>query len=490
MLHFKRHLLPDPAERYIEWLSRDHSPNYVSLHRAAISHFHRYILQFKLLMENLDGTNEADFDEDLARHNLSRATRKAHTSHVNLYLRWLERNGFLRAGVADKVFPTYNRKPIKAKTIELPELAKNFLEVMSATYRPATIQAYRSCLRAFYHLHASTKRKPYDINRTDVEKFMIYLYKKEMKVNNRGTRLLSLRKYLDWLKDHKKLSVDVDELVKIEDLPRREHSLPKPFAPEVDLEIQKRLEEMGDIDALGILFMRKCGLRIGELRNLTVQSVQQDLNQNYFLNVPMGKLKTERVVPLDPKAVEIFYRIKAFHEKRKPLSNGRVPYLVSHERGDRRRTRTHLADVLHGACKGLKIPGNTNLHRLRHTFATSLLSAGLPLQCLKELLGHTDIKMTLIYAAVTQETLRRDYFDALTKIQSRYETAKYSIQIPGLGDGLLQAFGDLNKAIRRSSRERDGIDHKRLARITSRLSFLQHEVSLLLNIKTTTKQKS
>jgi hypothetical protein len=62
------------------------------------------------------------------------------------------------------------------------------------------------------------------------------------------------------------------------------------------------------------------------------------------------------------------------------------------------------------------------LHRLRHTFATSLLNGGMSLPSLMKLLGHRDWRMTLRYAEITQEAVGKEYFEALTEIENRYHT--------------------------------------------------------------------
>ncbi|MEK6867603.1 MAG: tyrosine-type recombinase/integrase, partial [Nanoarchaeota archaeon] len=59
-------------------------------------------------------------------------------------------------------------------------------------------------------------------------------------------------------------------------------------------------------------------------------------------------------------------------------------------------------------------------HQMRHTYATTLLNAGMPLMGLKELLGHKSLTMTLRYAAITQETVKTEYFSAIEKINARY----------------------------------------------------------------------
>ncbi len=46
------------------------------------------------------------------------------------------------------------------------------------------------------------------------------------------------------------------------------------------------------------------------------------------------------------------------------------------------------------------------MHDLRHTFASWLALAGVPIQVIKELLGHHNIQITMIYAHLNTEALR------------------------------------------------------------------------------------
>jgi integrase len=64
---------------------------------------------------------------------------------------------------------------------------------------------------------------------------------------------------------------------------------------------------------------------------------------------------------------------------------------------------------------GLLYSGYT-LHCLRHTFATDLLNARMPLECLRVLLGHTSLEVTRIYARLTDKTREEEYFKAMERI--------------------------------------------------------------------------
>jgi integrase len=65
---------------------------------------------------------------------------------------------------------------------------------------------------------------------------------------------------------------------------------------------------------------------------------------------------------------------------------------------------------------GLSHKGYT-LHCLRHTFATEMLNAGMRIECLQQLLGHSSLEMTRRYARLTDKTREEEYFRAMAIIE-------------------------------------------------------------------------
>jgi integrase len=59
------------------------------------------------------------------------------------------------------------------------------------------------------------------------------------------------------------------------------------------------------------------------------------------------------------------------------------------------------------------------VHTLRHTFATELLNARMPLECLQVLMGHRCIEETQRYARLTDKTREEEYFKAMSRIERR-----------------------------------------------------------------------
>ena len=67
---------------------------------------------------------------------------------------------------------------------------------------------------------------------------------------------------------------------------------------------------------------------------------------------------------------------------------------------------------------GLSHKGYT-LHCLRHTYATDLLNARMPLECLEKLLGHSRLEVTRRYAMLSDKTKEEEYFKAMAVIERR-----------------------------------------------------------------------
>jgi integrase len=73
-----------------------------------------------------------------------------------------------------------------------------------------------------------------------------------------------------------------------------------------------------------------------------------------------------------------------------------------------------------------------SLHALRHTFASELLNAGMRIECLQPLMGHTSLDVTLRYARLSNPKVRRDYFNAMEVIMQQTACTRNSRQSKGV----------------------------------------------------------
>jgi len=186
-------------------------------------------------------------------------------------------------------------------------------------------------------------------------------------------------------------------------LPQR---LPRAIDPEDVHQLLSVIKETRD-RALYLTLLRT-GMRIGELLSTTIREV--NLSEKRIEIYQAHKNLTGRVVYLSTDALRALKKwIKKRATDTRYLFYGHKGRPLSYEAA-----RAMFQKYLKQA--ELSQKGYT-LHCLRHTFASELLNAGMRLECLQQLLGHSDIEMTRIYARLTDITRRDEYFKAMTIIE-------------------------------------------------------------------------
>lgn len=212
------------------------------------------------------------------------------------------------------------------------------------------------------------------------------------------------------------------------DVPRPPRQLPRALAPDVDAALMAAVATLPDRFArVALTVLRGTGLRIGELLDLEVDCVVDYGTSGTWLRVPLGKLNSERSVPLDAVTIAALDEWSEQRGRQRALPHSRDERMADFlfvERGRRpssARIERGLADAVRSA--GLAGPDGAPLHvvahQLRHTYATALANAGMSIQALMAILGHTTPEMTLRYATLASPTLRTAYDIAIGKIRPR-----------------------------------------------------------------------
>ena len=156
-----------------------------------------------------------------------------------------------------------------------------------------------------------------------------------------------------------------------------------------------------------ILLLLRTGMRIGELLNCRLEDI--DLTEQKILIYQSDKTSVGRAVYYSKDAQQA---LLAWLRVRDPLKEhvfyGRTAKPLCYEAA-----RAMFNKYLHKA--GLQYSTYT-LHCLRHTFATDLLNARMPLECLQVVLGHTSLEVTRRYARLSDKTREEEYFRAMDRI--------------------------------------------------------------------------
>lgn len=391
--------LPPFAETYLRQRPKR------SYRERIVVMFHGWLVRTGRQLNTLTAKEVHDFAAAPRGRAVGQMTRNDNRYKVRLYLRWLEKRGLAGPFGAEEL-EGYHRKP-------LPDEVRRFLQFLAPTRRPSTVTNYRSVLRRFHRWLDGQHIAITNLDRSVCLTWGQKLHERGFHPTTRFCWLVTLRTYLDWLWEHGLIAAPGRALILSHDLPKKPDYLPRPLPPEIDQELQRRLKQAGTTIALGLFVMRRTGLRVGELRRLERECVRADQNGKSFLKVPLGKLNNERLVPLDDAALaavaELQRRARQDH-----------PYLIQGARG-RPIAMTTYQSTLTKIGGDLPLSERLTTHRLRHSFATSLMNGGMSLLGIMKLLGHRDFRMTLRYTQIVDETVGREYFEALSRVAARYE---------------------------------------------------------------------
>ena len=169
--------------------------------------------------------------------------------------------------------------------------------------------------------------------------------------------------------------------------PKREYKLPHYLTKE---EVLKLIESCRSTKQRAIVeTFYGSGIRLEELRMLKLTDIESKSNRIF---VHCGKGRKDRYTLLSKRLVETlrnYYRT----QQQKPKS-----YLFE---GQKSGEPLHSRSIQHSVVTAYQNAGLSEkghkVHALRHSFATHLLDAGVDIHTIKELLGHSDIKTTMVY---------------------------------------------------------------------------------------------
>ena len=301
----------------------------------------------------------------------------------------------------------YEKLSGKLRALDLPgtEFAQTYLlHLYRRNRRPNTLELNYTSLKLFLeYLKTVGITHLEGVARSNLEGFVEHEQDRGLKpVSIRG-RLAAVKAFLRFLTEegvvrHEVLSRSI--ALKVPD------SLPRAIAPE---DVRVLLSVVDSIrNRAMVLMLLRAGMRIGELLALRMEDI--DLFEQKVFIYEARKTGVGRVVYFSADAKDALH---AWLEKKDPRED-----VIFY--GQKYETLTYAA--AQGMFrKYLKKAGlahkGYSLHCLRHTFASELLNAGMRLECLQLLLGHTSIEVTRRYARLTDRTREEEYFRAMALIE-------------------------------------------------------------------------
>ncbi len=232
-----------------------------------------------------------------------------------------------------------------------------------------------------------------------------------------------------------------EAVTKVRDLdtPRR---LPRPFSDEqmrrLEACIRKAVSEARTAhqreltlrDQACFYLLWHCGLRISEASELLVSDLDLGGGKLFVRN---SKERKDRMLYMSQTVVGT---LKEYLEVREKQAASRV---FQSQRGVL--TSAGIRERLRKYGQECEVP--LTARRLRHTFASQMLAAGMPIASLRRYLGHEHLDTTLIYAKVSDPNLQRDYYrGAATFDPASGELARQALDLSER-EKLRQLIGEL-----------------------------------------------
>jgi integrase len=270
------------------------------------------------------------------------------------------------------------------------------------------------------------------------------------------------------------------DLIRREDIPPQPRYLPRPLSPDDDRLLRQELRRTDDLPANALLLTRATGIRIGECIDLSLDCLRQLGDGQWALHVPLGKLRTERLVPVDDDGRRLVARLLSLRALAPPARLATSRGFLLPRGGDRRPLYHKLRFALAAAAQRAGCSGPVTPHRLRHTWATEMLRLGVSLPALMQLLGHKDIHMTLRYLQVTQPDLQREFHlarqNATHRLPPRFLPATPSTDLPGIQQALAATCHLLEMYRRQLAQEKI---RRKLQRLNNRLRAVASQLDQL-----------
>lgn len=286
----------------------------------------------------------------------------------------------------------------KISTINMPEFLKFQNMLVLKGYSANTSRTYSI---EFAQLLYLLKNFPVqNLSSEKLQSYFLYCHK-ELKLSESGihSRINAIKFYFEKVLHQKKIFFDIPR-------PKKPLQLPKSLNTE---DIKKLFEVTTNIKHR--LILQLCygmGLRVSEIVNLKIGDID---SKTMRVLIQRAKGKKDRYVNLPKTVLE---NLRFYYQKYHPKT-----YLFEGQYGGQFSIRS-IQMVFKEAMKKANINKQIGIHGLRHSYATHLLEYGTDISHIQKLLGHNDIKTTLIYAHVSDNNTAKiksplDFLDSTHK---------------------------------------------------------------------------
>ena len=279
-------------------------------------------------------------------------------------------------------------------------LRKKMVEDMVLRGLKETTQA--SYLRAVRQLAAYYNRSPDQVSEEELRQYLLYL--RQEKKLSRNSCLVAINGLKFFYKYTLQQAWPQGAFVR---LPREKKLRVVLSLGEVQ-QVLNRVRQFHHRVCLGTIY--SCGLRLKEGVQLQVGDID---SERMMVAIRGGKGNKDRYVPLPQRTLELLRRYWLSHGHPVWLFPGQGE--LSRSQAQKPMCPSGVQKAFAAALAQSGVQKKATVHTLRHSWATHLLEAGIPLRQIQQYLGHSSLRTTLIYTHLTDqgESKHRDIIEQL-----------------------------------------------------------------------------
>jgi site-specific recombinase XerD len=305
--------------------------------------------------------------------------------------------------------------------METTELIRYRRALKRKNYSAHTLKSYMSILD---HFMRRLTVPLLEVTRKEIGLYVDDLIRERRRPKTITCHLQTIRLFFDYLINEEGRSM-------VNPITRISLRLPQPLPRHLkDDQVRRLFAVIKDLrDRAMFMLMLRCGLRVQEVAQLTVDALEYQRRQIFVFK---GKGGRDRVVYMSEDARSA---LLGYLEKRSSKAKGLFLVQKGPMRGTPLSVRGIQKRIEYYARKS---DLNVSCHRLRHTMATQLLNADADLATIQDLLGHGQITTTQRYCRVANLKVQRDYYKAMqivlqnTQAQEEDEDEGQNMDLPEL----------------------------------------------------------
>ena len=266
-----------------------------------------------------------------------------------------------------------------------------------------TLQSYRRDIEQYItYLNEIKLQNIANTNKTTVIAYLLHLQKKGRATSTISRNLASIRSFYQYLTKNGVINADPTEEL---ESPKVEKKLPQILSTkEVELLLdQPKCDDLkGFRDKAMLELLYATGIRVSELICLDVSDINLEMG---FIKCNKGT--RERMIPIGSLSIQAISEYLAKSRNLLIQRNDEKALFVNVN--GKRLTRQGFWKIIKLYKNQAKINKDITPHTLRHSFAAHLLENGADLRSIQEMLGHSDISSTQVYAQIAKNRIKEVY---------------------------------------------------------------------------------